>query len=59
MEVTDNGRGFEVPDNWMANAREGHYGLAGMAERVTAAGGVLVLESRPAGPTTVRAIIPC
>jgi PAS domain S-box-containing protein len=59
LEVSDNGRGFEVPDNWMASARGGHYGLAGMVERVSAAGGVLELESRPAGPTTVRVVIPC
>ena len=59
LEVSDNGRGFIVPNNWMASLREGHYGLAGMAERVTAAGGVLTLDSKPEGPTTVRAVIPC
>ncbi|HTO99962.1 MAG TPA: PAS domain S-box protein [Anaerolineales bacterium] len=59
IEVTDNGRGFAVPDNWMVSAREGHYGLAGMAERVGAAGGVLALDSHPGGPTTVRAVVPC
>lgn len=59
LEVSDNGRGFIVPNNWMASLREGHYGLAGMAERVSAAGGVLTLDSKPEGPTTVRAVIPC
>jgi signal transduction histidine kinase len=59
LEVSDNGRGFEVPGNWMSNVRAGHYGLAGMAERVSAAGGTLTLESTPDGPTTIRAVVPC
>ncbi|HEX8992852.1 MAG TPA: PAS domain S-box protein [Anaerolineales bacterium] len=58
LEVCDNGRGFSVPDNWMTLVRSGHYGLAGMAERVQAAGGVLTLESS-AGATTLRAVVPC
>ncbi len=59
IEIADNGKGFRVPSNWMAEVRMGHYGLAGMAERVSAAGGVLALESAPNASTTVRAVIPC
>ncbi len=59
IEISDNGKGFDVPANWMTEARMGHYGLAGMQERVSAAGGVLALESSPDSSTTVRAIIPC
>ncbi len=59
LEVSDNGKGFAVPDNWMTDVREGHYGLAGMAERVSGTGGTLTLESRPDGGTIVRAVIPC
>ncbi len=59
IEISDNGAGFEVPPNWMAEVRMGHYGLAGMAERVSAAGGVLSLEFAPGGRTTIRAVIPC
>ncbi len=58
LEVCDNGRGFSVPENWMTLVRGGHYGLAGMAERVEAAGGFLTLESSP-GATILRAVVPC
>jgi len=59
LEVSDNGRGFTVPGTWMGTVREGHYGLAGMEERVTAAGGTLSVESAPSSPTTIRVTIPC
>jgi PAS domain S-box-containing protein len=59
LEISDNGKGFSVPDNWLSMVRAGHYGLAGMSERVTAAGGVLSLDSSPSGPTTVRVVMPC
>ena len=47
LEVADNGKGFEVPPNWIKFARQGHYGLAGAAERVSALGGLLIVESEP------------
>jgi len=58
LEVTDNGRGFEVPSNWIEFVRQGHYGLAGAAERVNTLGGTLKVESRPGNSTTVRVVIP-
>ncbi len=58
LEVCDNGQGFKVPDNLMNQVRSGHYGLAGMFERVQAAGGELSLESSPGYSTTVRAVLP-
>lgn len=58
IEITDNGKGFEVPDNWLEMVRAGHYGLAGMAERVESAGGVFQIESAPGQSTTVRAVLP-
>lgn len=58
LEVSDNGKGFEVPSNWIEFVREGHYGLAGAAERVNALGGMFVVESRPSFSTTVRAAVP-
>ncbi len=57
LEVSDNGRGFEVPSNWLGLVREGHYGLAGMEERVSAAGGKLELESAP-GSSKVHVVLP-
>ncbi len=58
IEIRDNGKGFSVPGNWVNMVRAGHYGLAGMAERVSAAGGMLGLESAPGSSTTVRAVVP-
>ena len=59
IEISDNGKGFAVPADWLSMVREGHYGLAGMAERVSAAGGKLEIVSQPGAQTTVRAVIPC
>lgn len=58
LEISDNGRGFEVPSNWMGFVRNGHYGLAGAAERVDSLGGVMVVESNPGNTTVVRVAIP-
>jgi two-component system sensor histidine kinase UhpB len=58
LEISDNGKGFEVPSNWIEFVRQGHYGLAGAAERVSALGGTLNVDSRPANSTTVRIVIP-
>jgi PAS domain S-box-containing protein len=58
IEIIDNGQGFNVPSNWMKLVRQGHYGLAGMAERVSAAGGVLTVESQPGAQTRIRVVIP-
>ena len=58
LEVSDNGKGFEVPPNWMEFVRHGHYGLAGAAERAAALGGVLNVESKSGKSTTVRVTIP-
>lgn len=58
LEVADNGKGFEVPPNWMEFVRNGHYGLAGAAERASTLGGVMRVESKPGNSTTVRVTIP-
>ncbi len=58
LEVSDNGKGFRVPPNWIEFVRQGHFGLAGAAERINALGGVFVVESQPPASTTVRALIP-
>jgi signal transduction histidine kinase len=52
VQVTDDGCGFD-PDS----ACDG-LGLIGMRERVELAGGALAIESQPAGPTVVRALVP-
>ncbi|HLF75327.1 MAG TPA: PAS domain S-box protein [Anaerolineales bacterium] len=58
LEVADNGKGFEVPSNLIEFVRQGHYGLAGAAERVHSLGGTFQVESRPGNSTVVRVVIP-
>ncbi|MDO8213578.1 GAF domain-containing sensor histidine kinase, partial [Conexibacter sp. CPCC 206217] len=50
--VSDDGRGFD-PD-----AASDGFGLIGMRERVTLAGGTLTVESSPGGGTTITATVP-
>jgi signal transduction histidine kinase len=52
VTVRDDGRGFDP------EGRGGGLGLVGMRERVELAGGRLEIESQPAGPTVVRALVP-
>jgi len=58
LEITDNGQGFDVPSNWIELVRQGHYGLAGSAERVNALGGVFKVQSKPGSSTTIQVTIP-
>lgn len=51
LAVSDNGRGG-------AHTAKGH-GLAGLANRVQSAGGVLSVTSPVGGPTTIHAELPC
>ena len=54
VEIVDGGRGFDVE----AARDAGRRGLVGMSERVRLLDGTLELDSRPGGPTRVRATIP-
>ena len=56
LAVSDDGHGI-APDILARGAREGHWGLPGMRERARLAGGVLDIESTPAG-TVVSVCIP-
>ena len=58
LEVSDDGKGFEVPTSWMHFLRQGHYGLASAAERASSLGGVLKVESKPGSSTIVHVRIP-
>jgi two-component system sensor histidine kinase DegS len=58
LEVEDNGRGFDVPKRWITLARQGHMGLVGAQERAEAAGGKLLVESRPSKGTLIRVTVP-
>jgi signal transduction histidine kinase len=58
LEVVDDGRGFDVQGRLLEAARAGRLGLVGMGERIRLLGGRFELESKPGGPTRVRASIP-
>jgi signal transduction histidine kinase len=51
LHVHDDGRGGADPDLGT--------GLVGLAERVSALGGILSIESPPGGPTDLRVELPC
>ncbi len=57
LEVTDNGAG-PPPGRGHASAASGGSGLAGLAERVTAAGGRVTAGPGPAGGFRLRAVVP-
>ncbi|MCL4560929.1 MAG: PAS domain S-box protein [Chloroflexi bacterium] len=56
--IHDDGAGFEVPQDWLLLARQGHLGLVGMRERAEAVGGEMQIESWPGEGTTVRVNVP-
>lgn len=58
LEIQDNGRGFQPPSNWLELARAQHFGLAGVHERASAAGGRVMLRSQPGSGTLVRVVMP-
>jgi two-component system sensor histidine kinase DegS len=58
LTVTDNGKGFEVPQRMGDLANVGRLGLAGMEERARLVGGKLTLESEPGKGTTVTVEVP-
>ncbi|HEX2979396.1 MAG TPA: response regulator [Anaerolineaceae bacterium] len=57
LEVQDDGVGFEVPNNWIAQARSGHLGLIGMRERAEAVGGLIEFDSEPGQGTLTRVTV--
>ena len=57
VEIGDEGKGFDVEARLVAAARSGRLGLVGMSERVRLLGGRFDLQSKPGGPTRVRATI--
>jgi PAS domain S-box-containing protein len=58
LEIKDNGRGFELPDDWLELARRGHLGLVGIQERAEAIGGSLEILSHPGNGTLVKVSVP-
>jgi signal transduction histidine kinase len=58
LEIVDDGRGFDVEERLLEAARAGRLGLVGMGERIRLLGGRFEIESKPGGPTRVRASLP-
>ena len=58
LDVWDNGKGFDLPEKWVDLLRQGHYGLASIAERVQALGGTLKIETHPGGGTLIHVTAP-
>jgi signal transduction histidine kinase len=58
LEVTDDGRGFNVPGTLVEAARRGRLGLVGVCERVRLLGGRCDVRSAPGGPTTISVALP-
>ena len=58
ITVSDNGKGFEPPENLGALTPTGKLGLAGMQERVQLLGGSVRLESKPGKGTKISVEAP-
>ena len=58
LEIEDNGKGFEVPEQWMELVKEDHFGLLGIAERVESIRGKLEILSAPGSGTLIRTLVP-
>ena len=58
LEITDDGRGFDVSRTLVRAARRGRFGLLGMSERARLLGGRLDVQSKPGGPTVISVLLP-
>jgi two-component system sensor histidine kinase UhpB len=57
--VRDDGVGLPESANINAFAIAGHFGLAGIAERVAAVGGQLTIDTQPGVGTSINVRVPC
>jgi two-component system sensor histidine kinase DegS len=58
MCISDNGRGFNVPERIDGLVSSGKLGLIGMHERAQILGGTLTIEARPGGGTKIIVEVP-
>lgn len=58
LEIADNGKGMDTIPDLISQASNGHFGLAGMKERVEGAGGAFAIQSYPGKGTTIRLSVP-
>jgi signal transduction histidine kinase len=57
LEIRDDGKGFSVPTDPTAYARQGHYGLLGMQERAELIDARLQITSEPGEGTSVTVLV--
>jgi PAS domain S-box-containing protein len=57
LQIHDDGRGFHLPGTLVEYIQHGHYGLAGMKERVDAIGGEFTVTSEIGKGTTVSVTV--
>jgi signal transduction histidine kinase len=55
--VKDNGKGFELPENYSELLQDGHLGLVGMKERVENFNGELKINSSPGNGTEIKVVV--
>ncbi|UCG54454.1 MAG: sensor histidine kinase, partial [Dehalococcoidia bacterium] len=53
ITISDNGKGFYLPDKLGDMAKNGKLGLVGMQERAQLVGGTLSIQSQPDKGTTI------
>jgi len=58
ITVSDNGKGFNLPENIGDLAKDGKLGLAGMQERAQLVGGTLTVQSQPDKGTCITVELP-
>lgn len=58
LEINDDGKGFEVPEDWNQFAGQGHYGLIDIVERAEAISADLEVQSALGEGTHLRVTMP-
>jgi signal transduction histidine kinase len=58
ITVSDNGKGFQIPEKMSDLAKHDKLGLAGMQERAQLIGGTLTVQSQPGKGTTITVEAP-
>jgi len=58
ITVSDNGKGFNVPEKIGDIAKEGKLGLTGMQERAQLVGGTIIVRSKPGEGTKITVELP-
>jgi PAS domain S-box-containing protein len=59
LEIRDDGRGFEAPNDFSELTRHSHFGLVGMKERAEAIGGAFEVSSAYGKGTRIGIKVPC